>query len=106
MKTYAIVDKKRLKSEVDRELRDSIVNAFKAANKKITEEQIQKAAIDYKMDSEHLIQVASNTLQNEPNISDQDLVIRLLTIISKNKKYRKMAAIAQEMIQERWWEKK
>ncbi len=43
--------------------------------------------------------------ETNPEISKQDLLIELLHIIAKNKKYKKMSKIAKEMINESWWDK-
>ena len=59
----------------------------------------------YNIDTTKLVNEAQEIMDQTPYITDIDLKIQLLKKVAGNKKFKRMSKLAQEMLQEKWWEK-
>ncbi|MEI2439043.1 hypothetical protein V8V73_00605 [Priestia megaterium] len=89
------------------QVRETIVNSLHDAGEggKATSKEIDRVVKEYQIDKEDLLTEAREKINENPTISDTDLAIQLLNKVAKNKKYKKMSKIAQEMLKEKWWTK-
>ncbi|MED3878748.1 hypothetical protein [Priestia megaterium] len=89
------------------QVKETIINSLHDAGKggEVTRKEIDRVVKEYQIDKDDLITEARKKINEKPTISDTDLAIQLLNKVAKNKKYKKMSKIAQEMLNEKWWTK-
>ncbi|MEH7236398.1 hypothetical protein [Bacillus sp. JJ1562] len=61
---------------------------------------------EIQVDVEELSQVASDLIEKNARLSDQEVAIELLKNIASNNKSKTMRKLASNMINEKWWNKK
>lgn len=62
-----------------------------------------KVKRELQIDSEKLIQVASDLIENNETISDEKVAIELLKEVAKDSKSKTMRKLATKMVKEKWW---
>lgn len=97
----------QLQAKYELQIKETAVNALKSSGKSslLTNSNIQKVISEYNIDTKELLIEAKNSLDGQPNISDNDLAVKLLSKIACDKKYKGLCEIAKEMLAEKWWKK-
>ncbi|MEH7223197.1 hypothetical protein V7112_05220 [Bacillus sp. JJ1566] len=101
---------KELEQNFNNKISDLTVTTVKNSNELIPLNNIHSLQAQVKgeiqVDVKELSQVASDLIEKNEKLSDQEVAIELLKNIASNSKSKIMRKLASNMIKEKWWNKK
>lgn len=99
---------KKLEEDYNNKITDLAVVTTKSSELFLSKENDYlhtKIKRELQIDSEKLVRLASDLIEDNENLSNEEVAIELLKEVAKNGKSKTMRKLAAKIVKEKWWQK-